>query len=94
MQYTETHDFNTLPLLIRPEAVIPYNPSLETPEGDYMAGLKVLVNGPLEENAHVDIVLPSDVQGVHKTIFISKGLEAHETVPELVDLTRPRVSLK
>ena len=73
---------------------MPYNPTLETPEGDYMEGLKVLVNRPLQENTHVDIVLPSDVQNVHKTVSIGKSLEAHDSAAEIVDLTRPRVSLK
>jgi len=47
--YTETHDFNTLPLLVRPGTVTAINPKLNAPEdGDYLAGLELLVNGPLE----------------------------------------------
>lgn len=66
--YTETHDFTTLPLLIRPGAVISYNPSLKTPEDNYLEGLQVLINGPLEGAGQVEVILPSNVHEVHRII--------------------------
>jgi len=61
VQYAETYNINTLPLLVCSHAVIPLNPFLESPEGDYAKGLQVLVNGLLEEDSDVEIVLPGDV---------------------------------
>ena len=54
--YTETHDFDTLPLLVRPGSVTPINPKLEKPDGDSKDGLEVLVNGPLEAEITVQLV--------------------------------------
>ncbi|KAJ9653974.1 31 glycoside hydrolase [Neophaeococcomyces mojaviensis] len=59
--YTETHDFNTLPLLTRPGAMIPYSPDLEKPEADFTKNLKLLVNGPVESDATIAIVTAQDV---------------------------------
>jgi alpha-D-xyloside xylohydrolase len=64
----ETHGFDTLPILIRPEAAIAVNSGLKQPEGDYHDGLQVLVNGPLSEDRHVEIVTCQDVYSISKTI--------------------------
>ncbi|KAL4799997.1 glycosyl hydrolases family 31-domain-containing protein [Aspergillus venezuelensis] len=45
--YTETHGFETLPILIRPGSVTPVNYKLEKPEDDPWDGLEVIVNGYL-----------------------------------------------
>lgn len=67
-QYVETHGFETLPILVRPEAAIPFNPTLKTPEGDYHSGLKVLVNGPLSAEKKVEVVTHEDVGSIAKTL--------------------------
>lgn len=67
----ETHDFETLPLLIRPEAAIPFNPTLKVPEGDYQSGLKILVNGPLSGEKKVEIVTHEDVSSIARTLTTS-----------------------
>ncbi|KAK6526330.1 hypothetical protein TWF694_004928 [Orbilia ellipsospora] len=85
--YTEKHGFDTLPLLVRPGAAIPYNPSIATPDGDYLRGLQVLVNGPLSEGKKVEIVEPSDVEKVSKTVTISKDLTAAGLNVQVVDLS-------
>ncbi|RVX72105.1 Alpha-xylosidase [Exophiala mesophila] len=74
--YTETHDFDTLPLLVRPGSVLAVSEGLKEPSGDLLAGLKIWVNGPLEEDKTVEIVETSDVKKVSKTITVSKDLKA------------------
>jgi alpha-D-xyloside xylohydrolase len=54
--YTETHPFETLPLLVRPGTVTAVNPQLEKADGEYLEGLEILVNGPLEAETAVQIV--------------------------------------
>jgi alpha-D-xyloside xylohydrolase len=86
--YTETHGFDTLPLLIRPGAVLPVNPSVKAPDGDVLDGLKVWVNGPLKEDKVVAIVEASDVKNVSKTFTVSKDLKvAGLSGVEVVDLS-------
>ena len=46
--YTETHGFDTLPLLVRPGAAVAFNDSLERPDGDFDDGLTVLRNSSKE----------------------------------------------
>lgn len=54
--YTESHPFETLPLLMRPGAVTAVNRQLERADGEYLEGLELLVNGPLEGETKVEIV--------------------------------------
>ncbi|OJJ47974.1 hypothetical protein ASPZODRAFT_95058 [Penicilliopsis zonata CBS 506.65] len=70
--YTETHDFDTLPILVRPGSVTPLNPSLAVPEGDALTGLQFLVNGELTADVVVDIVDPSKTHDVLKTVTVSQ----------------------
>lgn len=84
--YTETHTFDTLPIIVRPGAVVAFNPSLATPDGDLISGLQVLVNGPLAADKNVEIVEVADVNKVSKTFVVTKDLKADGI--ELVDLTK------
>lgn len=72
--YTETHGFETLPLLVRPGAVVPVNPLLEDPVGwsnDYLTRLEVLANIPLkDEGVEVTIVDPQNVGKVARTFRV------------------------
>ncbi|PYH88822.1 glycoside hydrolase, partial [Aspergillus ellipticus CBS 707.79] len=68
--YTETHGFDTLPLLIRPGAVIPLNWKLDRPEGDPLDGLEVLVNGPVEGEVKVEVVDPERPGEVLKVVTV------------------------
>ena len=74
--YTETHGFDTLPILLRPGAVIPFNPSLTTADGDNMKTLQVFVNGPLKEEKVIELVEARDVAKVAKTFTLDAGLTA------------------
>lgn len=69
--YTETHEFDTLPLLVRPGSVTLTNPTLQVPEGDALSGIQVLVNGPLSVETTLEIVDPRHTNEVLKTIQIS-----------------------
>jgi hypothetical protein len=75
-----------LPLLIRPGAAIPYNSSLTTPEGDYLDGLEVLVNGPLEGEGQAEVVLPSNVHEVHTSIKMSEAKKTKDLAAGVTDL--------
>ncbi|KAH0833593.1 hypothetical protein AYO21_05272 [Fonsecaea monophora] len=72
--YTEKHKFDTLPLLIRPGAVVPYNPTLKAPDGDIFKGLQVLVNGPLVSEKTVELVEARDVSRVSKAFTVDQSL--------------------
>lgn len=87
-QYVETHGFETLPLLIRPDAAIPFNPTLKVPEGDYHSGLQVLVNGPLSADKKVEFVTHEDVSRIAKVFIPGDGSDA-----AVVDLSTSNVSL-
>ena len=75
--YTETHGFDTMPILLRPGAVVPFNPTLKVPDGDLWKGLQVLVNGPLREDRGVEIVDAKDVRVVAQRFTLDKELKVH-----------------
>lgn len=54
------------------------NLTLLDPEGDYMNGLQIMVNGPLREDRVVNIVLPNAVGTIHKSITIKAGSKVEE----------------
>jgi len=86
--YTETHGFDTLPILLRPGAVVPFNPSLKVPDGDVLGGLQLLVNGPLRGDKVIEIVEAKDVAKVTKTFSIDKRLAVTEASGvEVVDVS-------
>lgn len=68
--YTETHGFDTLPILVRPGSVTPLNPVLKAPQEDALIGLEVLVNGTLAGEVVVEVVDPSQTHEVLKTVKI------------------------
>ncbi|ETI28961.1 hypothetical protein G647_01413 [Cladophialophora carrionii CBS 160.54] len=72
--YTETHSFDTMPILLRPGAVVPFNQSLKEPDGNIMEGLQLLVNGPLQGEKVVELVEASDVSKVAKTFAVAESL--------------------
>ena len=79
--YTETHGFDTLPLLVRPGTVTPVNRRLERPDGDALDGLEVVVNGPLKggEEVKVEIVDPQCAHRLLKTLTV-REVEGGEVV--------------
>lgn len=68
--YTETHGFDTLPLLIRPGTVTPICLGLDTPDGAVLGNLELLCNGPLTEAATIEIVEPKDVGKIAASITV------------------------
>ncbi|KAK2758972.1 hypothetical protein FQN54_003070 [Arachnomyces sp. PD_36] len=73
--YTETHDFETLPILIRPGSVTPINPKLKDPQGDANDGLEFLVNGDagVTKSLTFELVNPAKVHESLKTFSINLG---------------------
>ncbi|KAL4987639.1 glycosyl hydrolases family 31-domain-containing protein [Aspergillus falconensis] len=71
--YTETHGFDTLPILVRPGSVTPINYKLEKPEGDPLDGLEVLVNGTIDGKVEVEIVDPETTHEVLKVLTVSES---------------------
>jgi alpha-D-xyloside xylohydrolase len=70
--YTETHDFATMPILIRPGSVIMTNPKLKTPEEDALDGIQLLVNGTLPAESVVEVVNPGQTDQVLKTLRLTR----------------------
>ena len=70
--YTETHNFDTLPILIRPGSVTPINPKLKDPQGDPNDGLQLLVNGEPEstKTLTIELVNPERVHESLKTLSL------------------------
>ncbi|KAL2846766.1 glycosyl hydrolases family 31-domain-containing protein [Aspergillus pseudodeflectus] len=71
--YTETHGFETLPILVRPGSVTPLNPKLVAPEGDALDGLEVLVNGRLSGEVAIEVVDPAKTHEVLKVVTVKLG---------------------
>jgi alpha-D-xyloside xylohydrolase len=71
--YTETHGFETLPILVRPGSVTPLNPKLAAPEDDALDGLEVLVNGRLRGEVAVQVVDPAKTHEVLKVVTVELG---------------------
>ncbi|PWY82179.1 putative sugar hydrolase [Aspergillus heteromorphus CBS 117.55] len=71
--YTETHGFDTLPLLIRPRSLTLVNWKLSDPEGDPLDGLEVLVNGPVEGEVKLEVVDPARTGVVLALVTVSSG---------------------
>jgi alpha-D-xyloside xylohydrolase len=87
--YTETHSFDSLPILVRPDAVIPFNPHLNEPDGDFVRNLQVLVNGPLSEAKTIELVEADNVAKIARTFSVDKSLAVNglENI-QVVDLCR------
>jgi alpha-D-xyloside xylohydrolase len=73
--YTETHGFDTLPILVRPGTVTITNPLLKAPEDAALEGIQLLVNGRLDGETSVEIVNPGQTGEVLKTIQISPAAD-------------------
>ncbi|KAJ5375230.1 Aldolase-type TIM barrel [Penicillium concentricum] len=69
--YTETHDFDTMPILIRPGSVTITNPTIKAPEDDALSGIELLVNGRLRSETTVEIVNSAQSDEILKTIKVS-----------------------
>ena len=65
--YTETHGFDTLPLLLRPGSVTPVNSKLRSPMDNPLDGLELLVNGKLTGPRMVRVVNPDTTHQVLET---------------------------
>lgn len=84
--YTETHGFDTLPILVRPGSVTPLNPTLERPEGDALDGLEVLVNGNLGgEEVKVEIVDPENTHEVLNVLTVKYDEESGDVIATVDD---------
>ncbi|PTU20085.1 hypothetical protein P175DRAFT_0269223 [Aspergillus ochraceoroseus IBT 24754] len=77
--YTETHGFNTLPILVRPGSVTLLNPKLKAPQDDALDGLEVLVNGKLAGEVKVEVVDPAKTHETLQTVIV-KPADSGEVV--------------
>lgn len=66
--YTETHGFDTLPILVRPGSVTAVNSKLQTPQDDAIEGLELLVNGRIIKETVIEVVDPNQTHEVLQTI--------------------------
>ncbi|CRG88668.1 Alpha-xylosidase [Talaromyces islandicus] len=78
--YTETHGFDTLPILIRPGSITPINLNLKAPEGNALEGLQLLVNGTIASQKDVKIVNPSQADEVLSVVQVTPTPEITEKV--------------
>ncbi|KAF3390032.1 Alpha-xylosidase [Talaromyces pinophilus] len=78
--YTETHGFDTLPLLIRPGSITIVNSRLERPEDDALNGLELLVNGSIVGQKNIEIVDPSKTHEVLKIVHVTSAPETLEKI--------------
>ena len=68
--YTETHGFDTMPLLVRPGSVLPINPKLSRADSDPLEGLEILVNAPLDSGISIEIVDPEKPDTISMTLRV------------------------
>lgn len=73
--YHETHDFSSLPILIRPGTATPVNRVLKTPEEDPLNGLEFIVNGQVGEDYKIEIVDPENVHEVIKSVAVGAAAQ-------------------
>ena len=75
--YTETHDFTTLPLLLRPGSVTAVNWKIQEPQAkDLMDGLELLVCGNIAGGSQiVEVVSTLDVAKVEEKIKVEMDRE-------------------
>lgn len=75
--YTEVHEFNTLPFLLRPGTVTAVNWKIREPQAkDLMDGLEVLVCGSIEGGPQiVEVVGTEDVAKVEKKVKVEMDRE-------------------
>ena len=85
--YVEKHGFESLPLLVRPGAVIPVNPKMKEAAGDVLDGLEVLVNGIYEER-EIEIVEAKDVGKVGLTMKIGLDLKVEGRDVKVHDMSK------
>lgn len=78
--YTETHGFDTLPLLIRPGSITVVNSRLERPEDDALNGLELLVNGSIVGQKNIEIVDPSKTHEVLKIVQVTSAPETLDKI--------------
>lgn len=86
--YTEKHGFDTLPLLVRPGAVLPYNPKMKAPDGVWKDGYTVLINGPIRGVVGVPVVGRERVDLVQGTVWVNSDgrderMENWESMPNV-----------
>ena len=68
--YTEKHDFDTLPLLVRPGAVVAINRQLKAAQDPNEEGLELLVNGPVLRTVAIELVDPDQTYTVKRTLQV------------------------
>ncbi|WP_328906914.1 alpha-xylosidase [Streptomyces sp. NBC_00234] len=64
----ETHGFDSLPLLVRPGAVLPWGADDQRPDGDWLDGLTLRVFGPDTPAVERTVSVP-DLSGVPAAVF-------------------------
>jgi alpha-D-xyloside xylohydrolase len=69
--YTETHGFDTMPILIRPGSVTVTNPTIKGPEDDALSGIELLINGRLRAETTVEIVNSAQSDEILKTVRVA-----------------------
>lgn len=64
----ETHGFDSLPILVRPGAVLPWGADDQRPDGDWLNGLTLRVFGPASATTGTPVTVP-DLAGVPAATF-------------------------
>lgn len=79
--YTETHGFDTLPLLIRPGAAVLVNQKLKSPMDDPSDGLQVVVNRTAPVETELTLVNPQKTHQVLKEFLYTSEAPADGESP-------------
>ena len=80
----ETHDYLSLPLMARPNSVIPLGACEERPDYDYTDGLELHVFEP--EDGELTVAVP-DLHGNAAATYVVRTRDGHTSVD--TDSTRP-----
>ncbi|WP_306316551.1 MULTISPECIES: alpha-xylosidase [unclassified Streptomyces] len=69
----ETHGFDSLPLYVRPGAVVPMGADESRPDGDWLDGLTLLMAPGAREEAETTVTVPGRGGGAAATYRLSQG---------------------
>ncbi|MGW1467862.1 alpha-xylosidase [Streptomyces sp. NPDC002308] len=83
----ETHGFDSLPLLVRPGAVLPLGADVSRPDGDWLDGLELRVYAPAGTGDFTRTVTVPDLTGAPAATF--RVVREGDTVRVTSDTARP-----
>ncbi|MGC4945431.1 alpha-xylosidase [Streptomyces sp. DT224] len=81
----ETHGFDSLPVLVRPGAVLPWGGDDQRPDGDWLDGLTLRVFGGGAAGAGTTVTVPDHTGATAATFRVARDGDTLTVTPERID---------